>query len=194
MVVIHPGEVHTGYAGQASGWQYRMIYPPCALVQQAAPPALFLEHLNHALRDYTRSTRQNCAVVYAGLQRRSDGCMVRVANAGGVAPLVRRSDGTTEWADVFGLPLGVLLEPTVPYLEQTLCLHPGDQIVLMSDGVIELKNVAGEMWGFGRTEQAIHNGPSASAAALLDHLCTEMTAFQGAAEQHDDLTIVIIQV
>ncbi|NJL87128.1 MAG: AraC family transcriptional regulator [Leptolyngbyaceae cyanobacterium SM1_1_3] len=36
LVVIHPGEVHTGYAGQASGWQYRMIYPPCALVQQAA--------------------------------------------------------------------------------------------------------------------------------------------------------------
>jgi AraC-like DNA-binding protein len=36
LLVIHPGEVHTGYAGAQEGWQYRMIYPPVALIQQAA--------------------------------------------------------------------------------------------------------------------------------------------------------------
>ncbi|NEQ33261.1 MAG: AraC family transcriptional regulator [Leptolyngbya sp. SIO4C5] len=36
LVVIHPGEVHTGYAGQEDGWRYRMIYPLVALMQQAA--------------------------------------------------------------------------------------------------------------------------------------------------------------
>ncbi|MEL6383372.1 MAG: AraC family transcriptional regulator [Cyanobacteria bacterium J06626_18] len=35
LVVIHPGEVHTGYAAIQEGWQYRMIYPAVALIQRA---------------------------------------------------------------------------------------------------------------------------------------------------------------
>lgn len=36
LLVIHPGEVHTGYAAIQEGWQYRMIYPAIALLQGAA--------------------------------------------------------------------------------------------------------------------------------------------------------------
>lgn len=36
LVVIHPGEVHTGQAGVPDGWRYRMTYPPVSLMQQAA--------------------------------------------------------------------------------------------------------------------------------------------------------------
>lgn len=36
IVVIQPGEVHTGYAATAAGWSYRMFYPAAALVQKAA--------------------------------------------------------------------------------------------------------------------------------------------------------------
>ncbi len=35
VVVIHPGEVHTGHAGIPSGWTYRMLYPEVTLVQRA---------------------------------------------------------------------------------------------------------------------------------------------------------------
>lgn len=33
IVIVHPGEVHTGHAGIPSGWQYRMFYPSVALLQ-----------------------------------------------------------------------------------------------------------------------------------------------------------------
>lgn len=36
LAIIHPGEVHTGQAGEPSGWAYRMLYPSVALLQQAA--------------------------------------------------------------------------------------------------------------------------------------------------------------
>jgi AraC-like DNA-binding protein len=36
IVVINPGEVHTGQAVNEKGWTYRMLYPNVALVQQAA--------------------------------------------------------------------------------------------------------------------------------------------------------------
>jgi hypothetical protein len=35
IVIVHPGEVHTGRAGTAEGWQYRMLYPEVKLLQQA---------------------------------------------------------------------------------------------------------------------------------------------------------------
>lgn len=35
VVVIHPGEVHTGYAGTKAGWTYRMLYPNVTLIQKA---------------------------------------------------------------------------------------------------------------------------------------------------------------
>lgn len=35
LVIVHPGEVHTGQAGVAAGWQYRMTYPAVSLMQQA---------------------------------------------------------------------------------------------------------------------------------------------------------------
>jgi AraC-like DNA-binding protein len=35
VVIIHPGEVHTGHAGTPSGWTYRMLYPDAELMQNA---------------------------------------------------------------------------------------------------------------------------------------------------------------
>lgn len=36
VVVINPGEIHTGQAYTATGWSYRMLYPDATLLQQAA--------------------------------------------------------------------------------------------------------------------------------------------------------------
>lgn len=36
IVIVHPGEVHTGHAGVSEGWSYRMLYPEVDLVQRAA--------------------------------------------------------------------------------------------------------------------------------------------------------------
>ena len=36
IVIVHPGEVHTGYAVTKSGWTYRMFYPETHLLQKAA--------------------------------------------------------------------------------------------------------------------------------------------------------------
>ncbi|HEU4742009.1 MAG TPA: AraC family transcriptional regulator [Meiothermus sp.] len=36
VVVIHPGQVHTGYAVQREGWEYRMFYPSVGWVREVA--------------------------------------------------------------------------------------------------------------------------------------------------------------
>lgn len=35
IVIVHPGEVHTGHAGIPEGWKYSMFYPDIPLLQQA---------------------------------------------------------------------------------------------------------------------------------------------------------------
>lgn len=35
IVIVHPGEVHTGHAGVPTGWTYRMLYPDVPLLQNA---------------------------------------------------------------------------------------------------------------------------------------------------------------
>jgi AraC-like DNA-binding protein len=36
VVIVNPGEVHTGSAGVENGWTYRVLYPDVGLLQQAA--------------------------------------------------------------------------------------------------------------------------------------------------------------
>lgn len=36
IIIINPGEVHTGYAGVETGWSYRMFYPDSTMLQQIA--------------------------------------------------------------------------------------------------------------------------------------------------------------
>lgn len=45
VVVIHPGEVHTGHAGIPSGWAYRMLYPNTSLMQRAGAELVGDKHL-----------------------------------------------------------------------------------------------------------------------------------------------------
>jgi AraC-like DNA-binding protein len=40
VVVINPGEMHTGEAASAEGWSYRMLYPDITLLQRAAADVL----------------------------------------------------------------------------------------------------------------------------------------------------------
>jgi sigma-B regulation protein RsbU (phosphoserine phosphatase) len=93
--------------------------------------------------------------------------------------------------DVGGLPLGTPLSGLLPYAEVELDLAAGDLLILSSDGIVEAKNDAGEMYGFERFLKAIALGPQNSAQQMLAYLFDEVAAFVGEAEMHDDMAIVV---
>jgi PAS domain S-box-containing protein len=168
-----------------------------SIIEQGFAPNDLLSYLDRAIMPYTRTTRQNCALVYAEVipPASADGQgTLRVANAGCVTPLIRRADGSVEWADVGGLPLGIALGPRAGYEMISLPVAQGDIVILSSDGVIEAMNPAGELFGFTGLEAAARQGPGASAEAMLSHLRAAVTAFTQGAEAHDDLTLVVAQI
>jgi sigma-B regulation protein RsbU (phosphoserine phosphatase) len=74
----------------------------------------------------------------------SNGTMT-LANAGNPAPYRNGEEMAVEP----GLPLGLLAE--VSYTETQYQIAPGDQLIFVSDGVVEATNAQGELYGFERT-------------------------------------------
>lgn len=166
-------------------------------------PNLLMKHLDNILLDYTRATHQNCALVYVELEplqtaedvsQTRPGYNVLVTNAGCITPIVRRANGTVEWVKAFGLPLGVNAKAQFDYQTVTLILHPGDVIILSSDGVVETTDTENNMFGFEQLEQVVADGPTTTAQAMLTHLQEKVSTFAGGADQHDDLTVIVVKV
>jgi hypothetical protein len=106
--------------------------------------------------------------------RISDRGTVRLANAGHLPPYLNGEEIAVET----GLPLGVIEDAS--YIESGLETKPGDTLTLLSDGVVEARNSAGELFGFERT-QAI----SAQSAADIG-LSAQLFG------QEDDITVVTL--
>jgi hypothetical protein len=77
-----------------------------------------------------------------------------------------------------GIPLGILAN--TDYSETTVHIAPGQSLMLLSDGVLEASNSAGELFGFDRTRQ-ISDQPAEEIARQAQHF-----------GQDDDITVLTL--
>jgi len=89
-------------------------------------------------------------------------------------------------------PLGILEDAS--YEETRLQLEPGDKIVLYTDGIVEAMNAKEEIFGFERFLEVVKKANSLNADELLEEIKDKVNEFVGDAEQHDDLTVIVISV
>ena len=160
-------------------------------------PATLLERLNDELRPHTERNRKNTALCYLHLSLNSKedtqakaSWGFQVANAGLIAPLIRHRDGSIEWLEATGLPLGMLRG--THYAELSGQLAPSEFLLLCSDGLVEAKNEAGELYGFERLSKCLQTTTAQTAQALQEHILTDMRDFVTDTEMHDDMTLVIV--
>ena len=91
-----------------------------------------------------------------------------------------------------GMPLGIL--PSLrPKPAQVLQLGSGDTVALISDGVFEYENPAGEMYGNERVEELLAAAAGNSAQQQVQELVSAVDGFAGEAPQNDDMTIVVLR-
>ncbi len=102
-----------------------------------------------------------------------DGSLV-VANAGHLSPY----RNGVEFTPVSGIPLGISAEMNCP--ESCFQLESGDQITFMSDGVIEARGPARELFGFDR------------ACSLSTRSAQEIAQAAQAFGQEDDITVLTV--
>jgi serine phosphatase RsbU (regulator of sigma subunit) len=110
-------------------------------------------------------------------------------NAGHNPPLIVHSGGTMEQLAAGGLPLGIM--PNADFREGHTQLHPGDVLVIYSDGVSEATNPAGEEFGPTRLYEVVARNLDASAGGIRDRIESALTKFCQGTPAADDITLVI---
>jgi sigma-B regulation protein RsbU (phosphoserine phosphatase) len=113
-------------------------------------------------------------------------------NGGHHPALLRHPDGSVEDLDSFGMPLGLVPDPS--YEEGLRVLEPGDLVVMFSDGIVEARAPDSMMYGTQRLRELVANAGTGSADALLASLLDDLHDFMAGAVQDDDVTLVVLQV
>ncbi len=112
-------------------------------------------------------------------------------NAGHVAPIFV-SNGCTQSLDQGGTVIGLFED--AQYTESTLEVSPGSLLVGFSDGLTEPESVYGEEYGIARLKAEILRQRSLPANRLAENLVSGVEQWAGAAEQADDMTIVVARM
>jgi sigma-B regulation protein RsbU (phosphoserine phosphatase) len=112
-------------------------------------------------------------------------------NAGHNPPLLRRASGAIEYLTEGGVALGVVRG--AHYDDRPLTLHPGDVLVLYTDGVTESLNPEREAFDLVRLERTVERLHARSAREILEGIVGAALEWSGEAEQSDDLTVVVVK-
>jgi len=113
---------------------------------------------------------------------------LRYANCGHVAPMLLRAGGTVQHLGSTTTVLGMFLEWECPVAEAKL--HPGDLLLICTDGATEAADERGEEFGEERLAEAARKNRHLPAAELLLALQARVLEF-ALGKQADDLTLIV---
>lgn len=114
---------------------------------------------------------------------------LRYVNAGHNPPVVLHGDGSIDWLEPSGAPVGLF--PDATWQERAIRLQPGDRVVAYTDGVTEAFSPSGEEWGVEGLLQAADSGGLKSAIELVRSIFHAMDDFSKGV-QTDDATVAVL--
>ena len=152
------------------------------------------EALNSLL--YASSTEGKFATFfYAQLHPEKD--QITSVNAGHNYPLVIRSEGGCDELEKGGVMLGMfpndVLAQISEYEQEITQLDSGDVVLFYTDGVTETVNLDGELYGEERLEEVATRVKSENVNQICQSIYDDVIAFQGEAQQFDDLTMMVLK-
>lgn len=118
---------------------------------------------------------------------------LRYVNAGHNPPLVIRRDGSIQFLETGGAPVGLFAD--AEYSLGSVKIETGDLMIAFTDGLIEAGNQDGEEWGVrGLLKAAACGVPgSHSAGDIVNLIFNSMDDFSGG-RQTDDATLAVVRV
>jgi sigma-B regulation protein RsbU (phosphoserine phosphatase) len=78
--------------------------------------------------------------------------------------------------------------------EERVSLYAGDIIVLYTDGITEAMNADSDLFGDERLGRIVQEHGHLDSGELRERILREIEAFVGGADQHDDMTMVLMKV
>jgi sigma-B regulation protein RsbU (phosphoserine phosphatase) len=122
----------------------------------------------------------------------------------GHTPLIYMRAGATDGNDVQVLvPNGMVLGLRIPGAEDKfaelleedqLDLGTGDVIVFYTDGITEAMNAESDLFGELRLSRIVEEHGHLESGELRERILREIEAFVGSADQHDDMTMILMKI
>ncbi len=152
-----------------------------------APLPTVISNVNRNLA--RRGTGNRFVTFFFGILDPEGNCTY--VNAGHNPPLLLRSDGSLiELKEGGGMVLGLFAQAL--YESRTVRLHPGDHLVLFTDGVLEARNTTGEEFEQHRLRAVLSQNAQAGASQILTRLREAVLKFSANTPQHDDITMMVL--
>jgi phosphoserine phosphatase RsbU/P len=158
------------------------------LVDEELEPEALTERLNAQIWRHTPSSR--FITIFYAVYSPTDGGLTYV-NAGQNPPLIRRQDGSFERLMSTGVALGMFDRST--YAAARTHIHPGDQLVMYSDGITEAESPSGLPLEETGLQAVVDSHADASPAQLGAEIIKAVEIHAQAPRFADDLTILILK-
>jgi serine phosphatase RsbU (regulator of sigma subunit)/pSer/pThr/pTyr-binding forkhead associated (FHA) protein len=150
-------------------------------------PATFVTKLNLALKENLPQSK--FVTLFLGRLDTTTGA-IEYVNAGHTPPLLLTSSGASELTES-DLLLGVVSR--AEFVNRKLQLHPGDSLILFTDGVTESRGKEGAEMGPARIAKAISSLHAREAREIAERVEEAVLEHVGDAENlDDDVTLVIV--
>jgi sigma-B regulation protein RsbU (phosphoserine phosphatase) len=129
-------------------------------------------------------------IVFASLDLRCH--TLSYATAGHNGALLHRRSGETCWMAQPNLPLG--FDSSTIYVTVELQTTPGDRLYLFSDGLYEVPDPTGELWGQTRLDETIRRFGERPLTEVVSGTVAEAIRWQGHDQFPDDVAVMGVEI
>jgi serine phosphatase RsbU (regulator of sigma subunit) len=161
-----------------------------AEARREASPVAVLASVNQLLLELAEPNM--FVSVFYGVIERSSRQMV-YARAGHDPPLLLRHQRVLEVGGQ-GRILGIFDRERLGLSQETMTLSAGDRLVLYTDGLTDVVQANGDLFDREKLKKLLLSNASLSPDRLCAATFAELAAYQGASEQFDDMTMLVVAV
>ncbi len=133
---------------------------------------------------------QYFTIVFATLDVRCH--TLSYATAGHSGAFLHRRSGDVCWMAKPNLPLG--FDPTTTYVTEVISVEPGERLYLLSDGLYEVPDSNGNLWGQDRLEQTVRTLGHCPQAEVLSGTIAEAVRWLGHDRFPDDVAVMGVEI
>lgn len=151
------------------------------------PPAEVIENINNLVLN-EMETELYFTLMLANVDL-ATGHIV-IGQAGHPHPLIQRADGRIEQDGPGGFPVGLL--PGAAFSQFEVQLNPGDRLLILSDGVTECPDPAGELLAEEGLDTMARSLKDTHGPAMLEALIWKLSDFAGDQDFPDDVSAILL--